>query len=591
MQYRLARAWAAGYGSLTVVGDPDQSIYSWRAADIRNILHFSRDFPDATTVRLEQNYRSTKAICRVADAVIDKAAERIHKQLWTDNAEGDRPVVFEAYTEVEEADEVGREIESRVAAGDWRPGDVAVCYRTNAQSRAVEEAFLRRGIPYRLIGGTRFYARREIKDLLALCRLVLNPHDDVAFERMVNVPGRGIGQRTRALLLDWADRHDASLSQAALTAVRAATGPSDGPSDGPAGDADAAPTVTAPRPRRPAVVPGHHRGRPASAPPTAPSARSSTSCCATPATRTTSTAPTTTARTAGTTSRSCAPWPPTTTPLAPSPRDALPAAPSDDAAAPAAALATFLADVALVADVDGLEEGPNAVTLITLHAAKGLEFPAVFLIGMEEHILPHFRSLDDPAAIEEERRLCYVGMTRAQRWLYCGYAFRRALAGRAGHNPPSRYLADLPADAIDRRGRAGSSAPGPISPDVRPARNRWLTWDDADSAPPSPSGRARPPAPRAIPQSDRWDGVDPDPDASPAPRSLRETPADYDVVPPPSPAEAPLRPGDRVTHRAFGPGTVAAVTPSGRGDSEITVAFDTSGIKKLLASLAPLERS
>ena len=239
VQYRLARAWAAGYGSLTVVGDPDQSIYSWRAADIRNILHFARDFPDATTVRLEQNYRSTKAICRVADAVIDKAAERIHKQLWTDNAEGDRPVVFEAYTEVEEADEVGREIESRVAAGDWRPGDVAVCYRTNAQSRAVEEAFLRRGIPYRLIGGTRFYARREIKDLLALCRLVLNPHDDVAFERMVNVPGRGIGQRTRALLLDWADRHDTSLSQAALTAVRAATAPSDG-SDDP----DAAPTVT-----------------------------------------------------------------------------------------------------------------------------------------------------------------------------------------------------------------------------------------------------------------------------------------------------------------------------------------------------------
>ena len=221
---------------------------------------------------------------------------------------------------------------------------------------------------------------------------------------------------------------------------------------------------------------------------------------------------------------------------------------------PAAALATFLADVALVADVDSLEEGPNAVTLITLHAAKGLEFPAVFLIGMEEHILPHFRSLDDPAALEEERRLCYVGMTRAQRWLYCGYAFRRALAGRAGHNPPSRYLADLPADAIDRRGRAGSSAPGPISPDVRPARNRWLTWDDADSAPPSPSGRARPPAPRALPDADRWDGVDgkqtptdrwdgvdPDPDAPPAPR-LRETPADYDVVPPPSPAEAPPAP-------------------------------------------------
>ena len=607
VQYRLARAWAAGYGSLTVVGDPDQSIYSWRAADIRNILHFGRDFPDATTVRLEQNYRSTKAICRVADAVIDKAAERIHKQLWTDNAEGDRPVVFEAYTEVEEADEVGREIEARVAAGDWRPGDVAVCYRTNAQSRAVEEAFLRRGIPYRLIGGTRFYARREIKDLLALCRLVLNPHEDVAFERMVNVPGRGIGQRTRALLLDWADRHDASLAQAALAAVRAATGPSDGPSDGPADDAEAAPAVTA-RARAAlqsflAII-GGARER---------AADGTVGQIIDQLLRDTGYQDylyrtyddgedrwnnVQELRTVAANYDA----------LAPAPRDALPAAPTDDTVVPAAALATFLADVALVADVDSLEEGPNAVTLITLHAAKGLEFPAVFLIGMEEHILPHFRSLDDPAALEEERRLCYVGMTRAQRWLYCGYAFRRALAGRAGHNPPSRYLADLPPDAIDRRSRAGSSAPGPISPDVRPARNRWLTWDEADSAPPSPSGRARPPAPRAIAQSDRWDGpaaggskqthdpdrwdgVDPDPDVPPAPRLLREAPADYDVVPPPSPAESPLRPGDRVTHRAFGPGTVVAVTPSGRGDSEITVAFDTSGIKKLLASLAPLERS
>ena len=223
VQYQLARAWAAGAGNLTVVGDPDQSIYSWRAADIRNILHFERDFPTATTVRLEQNYRSTKAICRVADAVIDKAAERIHKQLWTHNPEGDLPVVYEAYTETDEADYVAREIAQRVAAGDWRPGDVAVCYRTNAQSRVVEEAFLRRAIPYRLIGGTRFYARREVKDLLALCRLVHNPHDDVAFDRMVNVPGRGIGQKTRALLLDWADRHNTSLSQAARAAVQGAS--------------------------------------------------------------------------------------------------------------------------------------------------------------------------------------------------------------------------------------------------------------------------------------------------------------------------------------------------------------------------------
>ena len=580
VQYRLARAWAAGHGSLTVVGDPDQSIYSWRAADIRNILHFARDFPDATTVRLEQNYRSTKAICRAADAVIDKAAERIHKELWTDNAEGDRPVVFEAYTEAEEADEVAREIESRVAAGDWRPGDVAVCYRTNAQSRVVEEAFLRRGIPYRLIGGTRFYARREIKDLLALCRLTLNPHDDVAFERMVNVPGRGVGQRTRALLLDWADRRDASLSQAALAAVRGTASPDGGDS----------PSVTA-RARAAlqsflAVVQGARERA---------------------ATGTVEQVIDQLLRETGYQDylyrtfddgedrwnnvqelRTVAA---NYDALAPAPSEALPDAPGEEAAAPASALATFLADVALVADVDNLEEGPAAVTLITLHAAKGLEFPAVFLIGMEENILPHVRSFDDPSALEEERRLCYVGMTRAQRWLYCGYAFRRALAGRAGHNPPSRYLADLPPDAIDRRGRAGSSAPGPLSPDVRPARNRWLTWDDVDSAPPDPRARARPAAPLPRPDPDRWDGVDPDPDAPPARRRLREDPAPYAAAPPPpTPDEAPLRPGERVTHRAFGPGVVVAVKSSGRADTEITVAFDGAGIKKLLLSLAPLER-
>ena len=245
---------------------------------------------------------------------------------------------------------------------------------------------------------------------------------------------------------------------------------------------------------------------------------------------------------------------------------------------PAAALATFLADVALVADVDGLEEGPNAVTLITLHAAKGLEFPAVFLIGMEEHILPHFRSLDDPAALEEERRLCYVGMTRAQRWLYCGYAFRRALAGRTGHNPPSRYLADLPPRRhrpprprrlVGARPDQPRRATGP-QPLAHLGRRRLGPAQPERSRPAARPARHRP-TPTAGTAST----------PTPTPRPLRAasarpppTTTSYRRPPPP---EAPLRPGDRVTHRAFGPGTVAAVTPSGRGDTEITVAFDTSG--------------
>ena len=790
VQYRLARAWAAGSGNLTVVGDPDQSIYSWRAADIRNILHFERDFPTATTVRLEQNYRSTKAICRVADAIIDKAAERIHKELWTDNPEGDRPVVYEAYTETDEADYVAREIEQRVAAGDWRPGDVAVCYRTNAQSRVVEEAFLRRGIPYRLIGGTRFYSRREVKDLLALCRLVHNPHDDVAFDRMVNVPGRGIGQKTRALLLDWADRHNTSMaaaalaavappapggqskSRAALAAVRPAPPAADPTTEPPAITARARTSLTAflailqnareraqtgtveqiidqllrdtgyqdylyrehddgedrwnnvqelrtvsanydalapgsqlahPEPVEGPARPGSHLAHPEPVEGPAPTlspqpGRPTDPLPALPGSQLAHPEPVegpTAAVAPGSPLAHPAPVEGPTPSLGPQParptdpqHDRSPANPVSanyDALAPGShlahpkpvegptaalpssqvahpepvegpapalspqpstnppdappsdALATFLSDIALVADVDTMEDGqPAAVTLITLHAAKGLEFPAVFLIGMEDGILPHNRSFDDPASMEEERRLCYVGVTRAQRWLYCLYAFRRALMGQAGHNPPSRYLNDLLDGApsgplVDKRGRAIDTG----SADVRPARNRWLTWDGMDGTPARRTGhppaghptagdrrtRPTPPPSLAHPElvegraaaphdPDRWDGVDPDPElrdsVHPEPveggrKHIRDGATPYDPNTDPDPdivtEEQPRPPavGDRVNHQAFGLGTVVAAkpttAPSGRtaDDTELTVAFDAAGIKKLLLSLAPLE--
>ena len=184
VQYQLAREWSGRWGNLTVVGDPDQSIYSWRAADIRNILHFQRDYPHAALVRLEQNYRSTQSILRVADAVIEKATQRLHKALWTENERGRPPVVYEAYTEADEAQFIVEEIGRQIGGGRWTSGEVAVMYRTNAQSRVLEEAFLRAGLPYRLVGATRFYERREIKDLLAYLRLVLNPADSVAFQRV-----------------------------------------------------------------------------------------------------------------------------------------------------------------------------------------------------------------------------------------------------------------------------------------------------------------------------------------------------------------------------------------------------------------------
>ena len=503
VQYRLASAWGGGTGNLTVVGDPDQSIYSWRAADIRNILRFNRDYPDAVTVRLEQNYRSTKSILAAADAVIAKATERIHKALWTDNADGSRPIIYEAYTETDEAEYIAREIEAHVGAGDWRPGDVAIMYRTNAQSRAIEEVFLQRGIPYRLVGGTRFYTRREVKDVLAYLRLIHNPVDDVAFDRVVNVPTRGVGQKSHALLRDWAAEHSASLLDAAAEA---------GSSSGPT------------LPRKAAV---------------GVRTLAETICEA----RTLAALSTVAAvidrvlRETGYQDHLFREYEDAEDRWA-NVLELRTVAANYDEVAPDAALASFLEDVALVSDVDQLEDGtPGGVTLITLHAAKGLEFPVVFLSGMEEGVLPHQRSFDDPSSMEEERRLCYVGITRARRMLYLVFAFRRALAGSAGHNPPSRYLAEIPDEVVEKRGRAISAE----TADVRPARNRWVTWDE-------------------------FDGVDPEPEMT-----------------------TQLQEGDSVRHETFGMGVVIAARPI-RRDCELTIRFEDAGVKKLLSSLARLQR-
>ena len=499
VQYRLARAWAGGSGNLTVVGDPDQSIYSWRAADIRNILHFDRDYPGAKVVRLEQNYRSTQRILRVADAVIQKAAKRLHKSLWTENEPGELPVVYEAYTEAEEAKFVIDELRRHIGTGDWQPRDVAVMYRTNAQSRVLEEAFLRAGLPYRLVGGTRFYERKEVKDLLAYVRLIHNPADSVSFGRAVNVPSRGIGKRTLEVLSEWAAPRNLSSFKAAAAA---------GEADGPPLSARAATPLQA-------FVGLIEEGR-----------RLATEA--------------TVAELLGFVLRESGyreylfrefddaedRWE--------NLQELGTVATNYDGLPPEHALPTFLENVALVSDQDQLDQGPpNAVTLITLHAAKGLEFPVVFLAGMEEGVLPHLRSFDDPDQLEEERRLCYVGITRAQRQLYLLYAFRRALAGSAGHKPPSRYLADLPDDAVDARGR---STPAAAAGGLGRRSHQWVDYDGVDAEP--------------------------------------------------LPAELPV--GSRVHHAAFGPGVVIACVEV-KGDREITVDFEDAGVKKLMLSLAPLD--
>ena len=501
VQYQLARAWAAGTDNLTVVGDPDQSIYSWRAADIRNILNFERDYPQALIVRLEQNYRSTKSILRIADAVIAPAQERLHKSLWTENPEGSLPVLYEAYSEQDEAEFVVREITAKVKAGAWRHADIAVMYRTNAQSRVLEEALLRRGVPYRLIGGTRFYERREIRDLIAYLRLVHNPADRIAWARAINVPARGLGQKSRALLLDWAD-------QAGLGPFDA--GAALGHPDGPVLSARATRSAQ----RFDQII---------------RSARAALSTSVEAALdqllKDTDYHDFLYAQSDDADDR----WQ--------NVQELRTVAAEYDALAPDAALPTFLEDVALISDQDSMaDEPPSAVTLVTLHTAKGLEFSVVFLTGLEEGVLPHQRSFDDPDSMEEERRLCYVGVTRAQRQLYLVHAFRRALAGSSGHNPTSRFLRDIPDDALTQRGRK-INVP---SPDVRPARNRWLTRDEFAAV-----------------------------DTAPLVVTLHE--------------------GDAVRHDAFGVGVVVSTRPRG-DDHEVTVDFEDAGVKKLLLSLAPLER-
>jgi DNA helicase-2/ATP-dependent DNA helicase PcrA len=495
VQYELVKLLAGKYRNICVVGDPDQSIYSWRFADLRNILNFEKDYPEAKVVLLEQNYRSTKMILDVASSIIAANRERKQKELWTDNEQGEPAVVVETYTEQEEAQFVVSEVERLVKEGKAKLGDCAVMYRTNAQSRALEEAFIRYGIPYRLVAGTRFYERREVKDIIAYLRLIQNPYDSVSLLRIINVPPRGIGQRSLDELshrakstgvpeykaLQLMEQNPPSLSprisqtligfSKLVEELIARSGELDlvelfdlvveriGYKEYVMGEAD-----------------GEERWENVME-----------------------------LRT-----------------VAKEYRDL----------APAEGLSAFLEGVALVSDVDGLEAGANAVTLITLHQAKGLEFPVVFIVGMEEGILPHIRSFDDPAQMEEERRLCYVGVTRAKQKVYLVRAFRRNLMGSSNVGRPSRFLNDIPEHLV-------SSGGG---------------WQGGES--------------KITEAIYSWNKVS---------------------MPAPPPVVPELKAGDHVRHAQFGEGVVVSCQPV-KDDSEVTVAFTGAGVKKLLLSFARLEK-
>jgi len=497
------------FRNVCVVGDSDQSIYRFRAADIRNILDFETTFPDATTILLEQNFRSTQNILDAANAVISHNTGRKDKRLFTEGEAGPSIKRYRAEDEHDEAAWIATEIRRLEASEGLSFGDVAIFYRTNAQSRVIEEELVRARIPYKVIGGTRFYDRKEVKDILAYVRLAVNPRDEVSARRIINVPKRGIGATSITKLGEYAARTGLSFGDAASDA------------------ADAGLTAKALRGATAfAELMGRLRHDAPESPPGVFIERilEETGY-----------------------------------------RAELEAERTHEAegrlenlaelvgvAATYETLDDFLNTVALVADSDELGEETSRVSLMTLHIAKGLEYPAVFLIGLEDGIFPHFRSLGDPAELEEERRLAYVGLTRARRHLTVSHAWVRSIWGQTQHNIPSRFLGEIPAELFDDVN--SSAAPRLSDPFGHDDNDSWFERPRDDGG--RVFGAARPLGP---------------PTSSGA--HLLE-----------------LAAGDRVVHDRWGEGTVLSATGSGDRSTAV-VRFAGVGDKTLMLSMAPLKKA
>jgi len=506
-QYVLVNLLAQEHRNVVVVGDDDQSIYRFRGADVRNILDFRKDYPDAHVVRLEQNYRSSQAILDAAYQVIRTNPERAEKRLWTSRAGGEKVMAMQAYNEIEEAEFVADEITRLRKTEERGYSDFAILYRTNAQSRSFEDVLARRRIPYRLVGGVRFWERREVKDVVAYLRFCFNPKDSISFGRIVSVPSRKIGNVTVDALSTFSRESDSDLLtlladparvlglpraaieplkkfRAQLESLRAVMGvlrPS-----------ELLDHVVEVMGLRQHYLDGTPQGE---------------------------------ARIENI-------------------NELRGLAESFDDREPAQGLEDFLAEVALVSDVDAYDENGEGVTLITLHMVKGLEFPVVFMVGMEEGLLPHQRALaeheENPSLVgaatemAEERRLCYVGMTRAKDRLYLSCAFRRHLYGRSQPAFPSRFLTEIPQSML-----AAPRGSAPVAPPRQGYRERYQE------------------------------------------RQVQAAPA-----PPPVQRFAS---GDRVSHPAFGSGTVVKSTLT-RTDEELVIKFDKVGLKILSGMLAPLTK-
>nr|WP_255639649.1 DNA helicase PcrA [Aquibacillus saliphilus] len=511
-QYYLVKQLATRYQNLCVVGDSDQSIYRWRGADITNILSFEKDYPNASVVMLEQNYRSTKSILQAANTVIDHNTGRKPKKLWTDNDEGTKINYYQAATEQEEGLFVANKLEDLIATNTYSYKDVAVLYRTNAQSRSIEETFVKANIPYQIIGGTKFYDRKEIKDMLAYLRLIANPDDDLSFARVANEPKRGVGKTSLEKLQAYAADHDISL----FTAVQEV--------DFAGVSGKAAKSLA----EFGALIKNWTNQQ---------EFLTATDMVGEVLKRTGYEEMLKNERSIEAQSRleNLEEFKTVTKHFEKQSEDM--------------SLIAFLTDLALIADIDKVDDDPNAddkVTLMTLHAAKGLEFPVVFLIGMEENVFPHSRSLMDEEEMEEERRLAYVGITRAEKQLHLTHAKMRTLYGRTNMNSVSRFIGEIPDELLE--GLEEKKEEAVFGSFMSPQKPK------------------------------------PDPFAAPkrSSKKLKETTTGGESI--------GFQPGDKANHKKWGQGTVVKV--KGEGEAmELDIAFPApTGIKRLLAKFAPITK-
>ena len=534
-QYQLVKLLASRFKNICVVGDADQSIYGWRGADMQNILDFEKDYPEAKVVLLEENYRSTKTILQAANEVIRNNRNRRPKNLWTQNEDGEEIVYYRANDEQDEALFVARTIDQLSREG-YSHKDFAVLYRTNAQSRTVEEALLKSNIPYTMVGGTKFYSRKEIRDVISYLNLIANPSDNISYERVVNEPKRGVGPGTVEKIRDFASSQEMSLLDASANILLS-------PVKGKAAQAvyefanilldlrECLDDYTVTELVEAVLEKTGYAAVLAAQATLESQARIENIEEFLSVTKN---------------------------------FDESPDNPADESGLDK--LSRFLNDLALIADTDDGDTESSEVTLMTLHAAKGLEFPVVFLVGMEENVFPLSRASEDEDELEEERRLAYVGITRAEKILYLTNANSRMLYGKTNYNQPTRFLREISSDLLDYQGLA------------RPANSSFkVSYTNSDT---SKFGQGMSLA-QALQERKRQ--------AAPSSISTGNLPFGKSSQSQPSKPEVAWAIGDIAHHKKWGDGTVLAVSGSGNSQ-ELKINFPEVGLKKVLASIAPIEK-